>query len=339
MIKEILNKLLNKADLTFDEAKKVMDSIMGGNLTPAQIAGILVALRMKKESIDEISGMAYSMREHASSINPKGETVDIVGTGGDLSHSYNISTTAAIITASCGATVAKHGNRSVSSKCGSADVLEELGVNLDLTPEQVEDTINKVGIGFMFAPKFHGAMKHAIVPRKELGVRTVFNILGPLTNPASATYEVLGVFDPEMTETMAHVLKSLGLKHALVVHGEGGLDELSIIGNTKITELTNSGEIKTYTFDPTEYGFKTATLNDIKGGDAKENAQIILSILNGEEQGAKRNISIINSAAALIAADKARDFQSAIKIVEDAIDSGKAKMKLDQLIQYTQGFK
>lgn len=339
MINDLFNKILNKEDLSFDQAKNVMDNIMGGKLSPVQIAGLLVALRMKGESIDEISGMASSMRKHANSINPQGETVDIVGTGGDLSHSYNISTTAAIITASCGCIVAKHGNRSVSSKCGSADVLEELGVNLELTPEQVEDTINKVGIGFMFAPKFHGAMKHAITPRKELGIRTVFNILGPLTNPASATYELLGVFDPKLTEVMAGVLKNLGLQRALVVHGEGGIDEISITGKTKVSELTNSGEIKTYNFDPSDYGIKKATLNDIKGGDAKDNAQIILSILNGKEKGAKRDIAVINSAAALIAANKAKDFDNAIKIVEEAIDSGKAKMKLEQLVKYTQGLK
>jgi anthranilate phosphoribosyltransferase len=338
MIKEMLNKVLNNTDLSFEESKQLMDDIMGGELSPVQIGAMLIALRMKKESINEISGMALSMRNHASTINPGGALIDTCGTGGDLSGTFNISTTAAFIVAGCGLKIAKHGNRSVSSKCGSADLLESLGVNINLSPQQVEQTIKEVGIGFMFAPKFHGAMKHAIGPRKELAVRTVFNILGPLTNPANAQYQLLGVFDESLTETMANVLKKLGTKKALIVHGHDGLDEISICGPTKVSELKISGEITTYDINPTDFGIALSDQESIKGGDLSVNTTITKDILSGKETGPKRDISILNAAGALVAANKAADFSEGIKMARDAISSKKSQNILELFIKKTNSF-
>ena len=262
-----------------------------------------------------------------------GVIVDTCGTGGSDVNTFNISTAAAFVVAGCGLKVAKHGNRSASSMCGSADVLEALGVNLDTDPVIVEKCIKEIGIGFMYAPIFHGAMKYAAAARKEIGIRTVFNILGPLSNPANATSQVLGVYDAKLTEVMAKVLKKLGSRRALVVHGADGLDEITITGRTKITEL-NKDNIKTYYVNPEKFGIKLSDLKDIKGGDAKENARILLSVLNGE-RGAHRNIVLLNAAAALIAGFKAENFKQGIKLAEDSIDSKSAFGKLEHLISMT----
>ncbi|MCL6471785.1 MAG: anthranilate phosphoribosyltransferase [Firmicutes bacterium] len=330
MITQAIQTVIENKHLTMEEAERVMDVIMSGDATPAQIASLITALRMKGETVDEISGFAKTMREKASRISP--EVVDIVdtcGTGGDQLHTFNISTTSAFVVAGAGVPVAKHGNRSVSSKSGSADVLEALGVRIDLPPEDVKSCIEEIGIGFMFAPNFHSAMKHAIGPRREIGVRTVFNILGPLTNPANATAQLLGVYDPSLTAVMALVLGNLGVKHALVVHGDGGLDELSNTGESIIAELKD-GQVNTYTIKPEDCGVSRATIEDLKGGTAKENAAITLDILRGEK-GPKRDIVLMNAAAALIAADRAVSFKDGMKKAAESIDSGSALAKLEAL--------
>lgn len=334
MIVEAIKKVVEKQNLTSTEAATVMEEIMGGQATDAQIASLITALRMKGETVDEITGFAQVMRSKATRIRPhQTELLDTCGTGGDISYTFNISTATAFVAAGAGVRVAKHGNRSVSSQCGSADVMEALGVKIELTPELVEACIDEVGIGFMFAPLLHQAMKYAIGPRKEIGIRTVFNILGPLTNPAQATSQILGVFNPALTETMAQVLGDLGVKHALVVHGAGGLDELSTMGENKISEWANGG-VKTYSLQPLDLGLPLVTLNDLKGGTTKENAQIIRVILSGEK-GPKRDIVLLNSAAALIAADKAGDFKEGIAMAAQSIDSGAALEKLDKLIEFS----
>ena len=334
MIQEAIAKLIDKKNLAKEEAEAVMNEIMSGQATPAQIAGFLVALRIKGETIDEIAACAKVMREKAERINPKGKkVVDVVGTGGGKSGKFNISTCAAFVVAGCNVPVAKHGNKCVSSKCGSADVLSALGINIDLEPKQVEKCIEEVGFGYMFAPKFHSAMKYAIGPRKEIGVRTVFNILGPLTNPAEAQYELMGVFAEDLTEPLAEVLGKLGCKHALVVHGNG-LDEVTIEAETKVSEYKD-GHIRTYKIKPTDFGIKLASLNEIKGGDPEENAKIILSILKGKEKGPKRDVVLLNAAAALFAADKVDSIKNGIKLAAESIDSGKALKVLDKLKAYT----
>jgi anthranilate phosphoribosyltransferase len=332
MIVEAIKKLVEKKDLSRDEAVSVMEEIMNGKTTDAQIAALITALRMKGETVDEIYGFAKVMREHAIRIKTsQKEILDTCGTGGDVSHTFNISTTVAFVLAGAGVCVAKHGNRSVSSKSGSADVLEALGVKIDLMPERVEKCIEEVGIGFLFAPMLHQAMKYAIGPRKEIGIRTVFNILGPLTNPAFATCQVLGVYDKSLTETMAKVLGDLGIKHVLVVHGANGLDEVSNTGENIISEF-KEGETRTYKFNPPSVGIELAKLEDLKGGTAEENAKILRSILSGEK-GPKRDIVLLNAAAAFIASDKANDFREGMKKAEESIDSGAALEKLDQLIK------
>ncbi|MFH1589534.1 MAG: anthranilate phosphoribosyltransferase, partial [archaeon] len=294
MIQKAIQKLVDKENLTQKEAEDVMNQIMEGKATQAQIGSFLTALRMKGETIDEITACAKVMREKASTIHPKVDMlVDTCGTGGDKSHSFNISTTAAFVVAGAGIPVAKHGNKSVSSHCGSADVLKQLGVNLDLTPKQVEKCIEEIGIGFMFAPIFHGAMKHAIGPRKELGIRTIFNILGPLTNPANAKAQVVGVFDPKLTEPLAEVLGNLGLKHAFVVHGNG-LDEITIDGETRISEYKQD-QVLTYNIKPTDFGIKISSLDTIKTNSIEENAEILIEILKGVI-GPQRDIVILNAA-------------------------------------------
>ena len=330
MIVDAIKQVIENKHLTMDEAEQVMDIIMSGEATPAQIASFITALRMKGETVDEISGFAKVMREKASRITP--EVVDIVdtcGTGGDQLHTFNISTTAAFVVAGVGIPVAKHGNRSVSSKSGSADVLEALGIRIDLSPEEVKSCIEEIGIGFMFAPNFHGAMKHAIGPRREIGIRTVFNILGPLTNPASATAQVLGVYDPSLTEVLALVLGNLGVKHALVVHGYDGLDEISNTGESIISELKD-GKVATYMITPADCGVARAAIGDLKGGSAEENAAITLDVLKGTK-GPKRDVVLMNVAAALIAADKAESFIEGMAIAAESVDSGKALAKLEAL--------
>ena len=335
MIQEAISKLIEKNNLTLKEAEAVMDEIMSGKATDAQIAGFLVALRLKGETIDEITACAKVMRQKASRIKPKKhkELIDVVGTGGDKSGTFNISTAAAFVVAGAGVPVAKHGNKGVSSKSGSADVLTALGIKIDLEPAQVEKCIDEVGIGYMFAPKFHGAMKYAIGPRKELGIRTIFNILGPLTNPAEAPYELMGVFSESLVEPLAEVLGKLGCKHALVVHGNG-LDEITIEAQTKVAEY-KEGHVRTFELKPTDFGMKLASLSEIKGNTPEDNAKIILNILNRKEKGPKRDVVLLNAGAAIYTAGKAKSIQEGINLAKNSIDSGKALEKLNKLKDWT----
>lgn len=336
MFSDLLRKVISRSDLTEEEAAEVVNEILSGKLSDIQIAGMLTALATKKETFEELAGAAKAMRSKAKRIQVTGSpVVDIVGTGGDELNTFNISTATAFVVAGCGVLVAKHGNRSVSSKCGSADVLEELGINLDLDPEIVEEAVNEIGIGFLFAPKYHGAMRYAAPVRKGLGVRSIFNLLGPLTNPAGASSMLLGVYAPELTEMFANALKLLGAKRALVVHGHDTMDEITVTTGTRVTEL-NNGMIKTYDIIPEHYFNDTAELEELTGGDARENAEILRGILEGKIVGAKRNIILLNTSAALIAADKAENIKDGIIMAEAAIDSGKALAKLDALIKFTQ---
>ena len=283
MIKEAINKVINNQDLSQEEAISTMNEIMSGEATPAQIASFITALRMKGETVDEITGCAKVMREKVTRINTKSDLlVDTCGTGGDSAHTFNISTTAAFVAAGAGLKIAKHGNRSVSSKCGSADVLKELGVNIEADANTVAKCIDEVGIGFLFAPMLHPAMTYAIGPRREIGIRTIFNILGPLTNPAGATTQVLGVYDPKLTETLAKVLNNLGSKHVFVVHGSDGLDEITITGKTYVAELVN-GEVRSFTIDPEDFGISKADVSSLAGDTAEENARITLSVLKAKK--------------------------------------------------------
>ncbi|MBI4651614.1 anthranilate phosphoribosyltransferase [Candidatus Desantisbacteria bacterium] len=334
MIKESIKKVVERLDLTREEAHSTMLSIMNGEATPAQIASFITALRMKGETIDEITGCAFAMREKSVHIKVIRKTlVDTCGTGGDGGKTFNISTASALVVAGCELTVAKHGNKAVSSECGSADVLEALGVNIKIEPQKVEQCINTIGIGFMFAPSFHSAMKHAVLPRKEIGIRTVFNILGPLTNPAGASAQVVGVYDGDLTEKLCGVLNNLGVNHAFVVHGEDGLDEISICANTKISELKDS-MINTYSFNPEDFGIKKVLLSQINGGTPQQNKEIIKSILDGKK-GPHRNIVVLNAAFALVAGDAAKDIKNGIKLAEESIDSGNAKRKLDEIVKFS----
>jgi anthranilate phosphoribosyltransferase len=335
MIKIAIQKLLSGEHLTKEEAELTMNFIMGGNATSSQIAALLIALRLKGETIDEITGFAQSMREHAVKIYPKKpNTVDTCGTGGDVSGTFNISTIAALVAAGTGVTIAKHGNRSISSKCGSADLLETLGVKIDLPPQKVEECINQVGIGFIFAPNFHPAMKHAMPTRREIGVRTVFNILGPLTNPAGAKRQVLGVFSAELTETMAHVLKNLGCEEAMVVHGTDGLDEISLCNTTKVSHLKN-GKIENYFLAPEDCGLRRAKKENLLGGGAAENAAIALEIIKDKTKGPKRDIVLLNAAAAIYVGGAAKDIRDGVKMAAAAIDTGTAEEKLTRLVSFT----
>ncbi len=329
MIKEAINILIQGENLSEEKMIGAMKHIMEGQSTDAQIAAFLTALRLKGETIEEITGAAKVMREKVTRINAPEFTVDTCGTGGDLSHTFNISTTTAIVVASCGVPVAKHGNRSVSSKSGSADVLETLGVKIDLEPVKVEKCLESSGFGFMFAPLFHPAMKYAIGPRKEMGIRTVFNILGPLTNPAGAERQVLGVFSDELTEPLAKVLGNLGVKHAFVVHGQDGLDEITNTDRTKVSEL-KEGTVNTYFISPEDFGLEKANKDDLIGGDAGENAKMTIEILEGKK-GPKRDITLMNSAAALITAGKASDLKEGAAMASEAIDSGAAMKKLEEI--------
>lgn len=330
MIRAAIAKLIDKTDLAENETEAVMHQIMHGEATPSQIGAFLTALRMKGETVAEITGCAQAMRTNALSVTINKEPViDTCGTGGDSSSTFNISTVVSLVVAGAGLAVAKHGNRSVSSSCGSADLFEALGVKIDLGPEEAAKCIDEIGIGFLFAPRFHPAMKHAAVPRREMGIRTIFNILGPLANPASASVQLMGVYAPELTETMAQVLNSLGTHQAIVVHG-GGIDELSTIAINKITQLTN-GQITNYYLDSKELGLAPARLEELKGGTPQENAKIALNLLCGEF-GAKRDIVLLNAAAALVAAGKAKDFKTGMAIAAESIDNGQATKKLEQLI-------
>jgi len=334
MLKEAIQKLVEGKNLCEGEIIAALNCIMEGNATPAQIGSFITALRIKGETIEEITGCAKVMREKADRITlEKDYFIDIVGTGGDCSYTFNISTAAAFVTAAGGVTVAKHGNRSVSSKSGSADVLESLGVNINLEPQKVKECIDKIGIGFMFAQTFHKSMKYAAGPRRELGIRTIFNILGPLTNPASAKGQLLGVFSDKLTEPLAHVLHNLGVEKAMVVYGMDGMDEISLSALTKVSELKD-GKVTTYYLNPEDYGMKLTSKDELVGGDSKENAKIILSILNGD-RGPKRDIVVLNAAAALYVGKAAEDIQAGIAMAEELIDSKKALDKLNELREYS----
>jgi anthranilate phosphoribosyltransferase len=337
MIKEALSKIVSGSDLTLTEAREVMREIMKGEATQAQIGAFLTALRMKGETADEIAGCALAMRESAIAVKPKrNQLVDTCGTGGDGKGTFNISTTVAFVAAGAGLAVAKHGNRSVSSHCGSANLLQTLGVNLELSPEQVARCIDEVGIGFLFAPKLHPAMKYALGPRQEIGLRTIFNILGPLSNPAGAKRQLLGVYNSNLTELMAEVLRALGAEHAFVVHGADGLDELSVTGQNKISRLYD-GDIETYYLNPENLGLPRAKLIDLAGGSVEDNAAITKALLVGAN-GPKRDVILFNTAAVLIAGGKASSFSEGLGLAAEAIDNGSAQRKLHQLIEFSRSF-
>lgn len=336
-IPSAIDKLVEGEDLSRREAEATMRDIMTGEATPAQIGAFLTALRIKGETPEEIAAFARVMREYASCINPDVDDVlvDTCGTGGDQINTFNISTSAMFVAAGAGVTIAKHGNRSVTSKSGSADVLESLGVNIDLPPKEVERTIEDVGIGFMFAPRFHKATKHATGPRKEINLRTVFNVLGPLTNPADTGSQVVGVYDGSLTEKIARVLKRLNCKKAMVVYGRDGLDEISTLGETLVSELKN-GEINTYTIKPEDFDIPRTQPQEIRGGDAAKNAKVLLRILSGE-RGPERDITLLNAGAAILVSGKARDLKEGLQIARGAVDSGEAYQKLELLVEATEG--
>ncbi|MHC1566274.1 MAG: anthranilate phosphoribosyltransferase [Candidatus Syntropharchaeia archaeon] len=330
-MKEYIKKITEGSDLSIEEAEDAMRRIFS-EASDVEISAFLIALKMKGESVDEIAGMAKGMRKAAKKISPSvSPLIDTCGTGGDRYNTINVSTAAAIVVASSGIPVAKHGNYSITSKCGSADVLKELGVEIELSPEEVRESIEKIGIGFMLAPIFHPSMKRVAGIRKEIGVRTVFNILGPLTNPANADAQVIGVYDGGMCEKIANVLKELGLKRAMVVHGDG-LDEISNIGETMISELKN-GKISSYKIKPEDFGFRRYKPEDISGGSPEENAKDLIRILKGE-RGAKRDIVVLNSAAGIYIGGKAKDMEEGIEIAENTIDSGEALEKLREMVEY-----
>jgi anthranilate phosphoribosyltransferase len=333
-IKQAIKHLVEGQDLTEATAESVAEQIMTGQATPAQIGGLLIALRLKGETVEEITGFARAMRRNAVPVRPRRRLlVDTCGTGGDGSGTFNISTTAAFVVAGAGLAVSKHGNRSVSSNCGSADVLQALGVRLELSPQKVAACIDKVGIGFLYAPLLHPAMKYAIGPRREMGIRTIFNILGPLTNPAGAQVQVLGVYDGALTEMMARVLNSLGSQAAFVVHGADGLDELSPTGPNRVTQLQD-GQVRTYILDPLELGLPRATLSDLKGGAAKDNATIVRSVLSGE-RGPRRDAVLLNAAAALAAGGAATNLAEGLSLAAQSIDSGAARAKLEAMVTFS----
>lgn len=335
MLPEYIHKVVEGHSLTEAEAEKAMEVIMGGEATPAQIGAFLTALRLKGETAEEIAGFARTMRRLAEPLNSRHRVlVDTCGTGGDGRHTFNISTAAAFVVAGAGIPVAKHGNRSVSSRAGSADVLEALGVRIDLPPSAVGACLEEVGIGFLFAPAFHKAMKHAAAPRREIGIRTVFNLLGPLTNPAGAPYQLVGVYAPELTETVATVLGRLGCRRAFVVHGSDGLDEVTITGPTKVTRLENSA-VETFTFYPEEVGIKPARPEDLSGGTAADNAGIIREVLKGRP-GPARDVVVLNAAFALLAAGVVASVQEGIEMAEESIDSGAAYGKLVALASFSE---
>ncbi|HMK49123.1 MAG TPA: anthranilate phosphoribosyltransferase [Thermodesulfovibrionales bacterium] len=329
MIKEAINMLVNNIGLMEPEMAACMSDIMEGKATDAQIGALLTALRIKGETVEEITGAARIMRQKAITIKAPEGVLDTCGTGGDMAGTFNISTTSALVVAGAGVPVAKHGNRSVSSRSGSADVLEALGVKIDLQPERVETCLFETGFGFLFAPLFHPAMKYAIGPRREMSIRTIFNILGPITNPAGAGRQLLGVFAGKLTDTLAQVLGNLGAVDAIVVHGEDGLDEVSLSGKTRVARY-RKGKVESFQIQPEDFGIWKNSLDSIKGGDKQENAAITLAILNGEG-GPRRDIVLMNSAVALIAADRTEDFKSALGMAADSIDSGAALKKLEEV--------
>lgn len=340
MIREAIQLLVDRKDLPFEIAQQSMREIMIGEATPAQIGAFLTSLRMKGETVDEITALALVMREHAVRIKPNvdGRTVDTCGTGGDVLKTFNVSTIAALVTAGAGVSIAKHGNRSVTSKCGSADVLEAVGVNLSASPMIVQKAIEQIGIGFMFAPAFHPAMKNAIAPRREVGIRTVFNILGPLTNPANANAQVLGVYDSMLVEPMARVLQKLGTEEAIVVHGMDGLDEISIIGKTKLAWLKDR-EISIKEIAPGDLNLRLARPDEVSGLDVQQSAKLLVRILKDSESRDSTRLQMVlaNAAAALVVGGKADDLISGMAIATESIMSGKAYEKLRQLVEFTGG--
>lgn len=353
LIKALIGKVADGADLTRQEARAAMGEIMDGNATPSQIAALITSLRMKGETVEEITGFAEAMRKKAAAIKLRrprkggvdqfgsaifpGVIADTCGTGGDGTHTFNISTAAAFVVAGAGVTVAKHGNRSISSQCGSADVMRALGVNIDLTPDQARTCIEKVGVGFLFAPVFHSAMKHAGPTRAEIGLRTVFNLLGPLTNPAGANAQLVGVYKASLTEPVAQVLGNLGCYGALVVHGEGGYDEITITGSTKVSRLLN-GKVRNFTIKPEDFGMARAGRDAVKGRDAQFNALVISGVLQGR-RGAARDVVVLNAAGTLVAAGAAKNFKQGVKMAVDSIETGAAARKLELLVEESCGFK
>ena len=333
MIKEAIISLSKKQDLSYETAEAVMNEIMTGKATPVQMSAYLTALSLKGETTDEITGSAFGMRSHCVRLLHEIDALEIVGTGGDHSNTFNISTTASIITAATGTPVAKHGNRSASSKCGAADVLEALGVNIHIPPEKSAELLTRIGICFMFAQNYHIAMKFVAPIRRELGIRTVFNLIGPLTNPAGAKMELMGVYERELVEPLAQVLCNLGVKNAMVVHGEDGLDEISLSAPTFVCEVKD-GWVRSYTITPEQFGFARCQPDDLRGGTPTENAEILKAILKGGK-GARRNAAILNAAAAMFITGRYESIEAAVKVVEDVIDSGKAYEKLNEFIRFS----
>ncbi len=333
MLKEYIKLITDYKDLTKDQMKNAMNTIMEGKASEPQIAAFLVALKMKGETVDEIVAAAEVMREKAEKIDFTGDTIlDTCGTGGDMSHTFNISTATAIIAASCGVKVAKHGNRGLTSLSGSADILKALGINIELTPEKIKNCLEKAGIAFLFAPGCHKAMKYAMPVRKEIGIRTIFNILGPLANPVKNTHHLMGVFSEKLTEKIAKVLKNIGLKRAAVVCGKGNVDEIILWGYTRISELKN-GKIKTYKIKPADFGIKSSPLSSVKGGTPEENAKILKEILENKRKDAYYDIVLLNSGFALYITDFAKTVKEGIKKVKETIESGEALKKLNQFIE------
>ena len=335
MIREAIEKLIRAADLTQEEAARVMEEIMTGKATPAQFGAFVIGLRLKGETVDEMTGLAAVMRDKSLKVDFRGPSVDTCGTGGDDLGTFNISTAAAFVVAGAGIAVAKHGNRAMTSKSGSADVLEKQGVKIDLGPEGVKRCMEEVGIGFMFAPRFHPAMKFAVQPRREIGVRTVFNILGPLTNPAGAQAQVLGVPTDAVGEKMVQVLQRLGSERAIVVHAEDGLDEISLNSNTSVWELA-AGDIRHYTISPDDLGLAPASLQSLAGGSVEENADTMTEVLKGAS-GPRRDVVVANAAGGIVAGGKAADLREGVKVAQESIDSGRALEKLDLLRKVSQG--
>ncbi len=333
MIKEAIIKLTNKENLSYEEAKAVMNEIMSGEASDVQKSAYLTALTMKGETIDEITGSAEEMRNHAVQLSHEGDVLEIVGTGGDKSDSFNISTTASLVIASAGVPVAKHGNRAASSKSGAADVLESLGVNITISPRKSAELLQNIGICFLFAQSYHTAMKYVGPIRKELGIRTIFNILGPLANPASANLQVMGVYDESLVEPLAKVLSNLGVKRALVVYGQDRLDEISASAETSVCEVKD-GTFKSYTISPEQFGLTRCKKEELTGGTPDENAAITKAVLAGE-QGARRTAVVLNAGAGLYVAGKADSIEEGIRLAEELIDSGKAEKKLEEFVKYS----
>jgi len=337
MLKGFIKKLSEGFSLSMDEMIEAMDIIMSGKANEAQIAAFLTALKIKEETVDEIAGAAIIMREKAEKIDMDIDLLDTCGTGGDHKNTFNISTAVAIVAAAADIEVAKHGNKALTSRSGSADILSALGVKIDISLEKVKESIEKIKIGFLFAPGCHKAMRYAMPVRKSIGIRTIFNILGPLANPFKNTYHLLGVFSEELIEKIANVLKKLNFKHALVVSGEGGVDEIVMSGYTKVSELKN-GDIKNYEIKPEDYGFKRTPIENIKGGPPEENAKILKEVFDNKRQDAYYDTIVLNSGFAIYVSDRVKSPEEGIKMARDIITSGRAKKKLDEFIEFTNKF-